>query len=172
MEAVLISEKKEQDVENTSVSMETEAQSKTTHPDVWALKTSDDPKDQIRLGLFLQLLEKLTVNVTDRLPEFQKRLQIDNKQRIYQFAMEQETEEGAQWIKSNWKLLNDNFYTRDFYRTKTRQRLVLNVIRHCIKWINTHYNLKQPLFYVSKNVKIRDQETDKTVMKKISYLSF
>jgi hypothetical protein len=179
MESVQISDKtsldlteKDSEVASQSVTNEKPAEPKPSHPDVWALKTSEDPRDQIRLGLFLQLLDKLTLDITNRLPEFQKKNPdvFLSRKKLYQYSPDLDNDERESWIRTNWKLISEQFYTRAFSGTLHRKRLVSNVVRHCPRWLNNHLQLEKPLYCERKNVTVIESHVKKT--KNITYISF
>lgn len=109
------------------------------------LESAQNVEDQLRYKLFLQILDKLCLNQTHTLKN-------TARHQCYHFGIELETEENRKWVIENWSVIVQNFRTNDIYRIKNSDRLVCNVIRHAVKWLNNYYYFTSPIDYqVKKN---------------------
>ena len=144
---------------------------------IWDLEKSDNCQDIDRFKYFIELVIRLTENVSERLEDAQRRDpdKYGERKYLFQFSLDQETEENRRWILFSWPIIYREFKTKDFSRTKQSVRLVGNVLRHVVNWINKHYDLERPILYENKDVWVQDHTQDTTgkgIHKNMSFISF
>jgi len=141
---------------------------------IWDLEYIGKREDQDRLRYFLELIFRFTQNISEKLEERKHKdpETYAGRRYLFQFSLDQETESNKEWILFNWPIIQKQFKTTDFHTTKHSVRLVTNVLRHIIKWMNNHYTLQHQIFYENKDVWTIDPKTNKGKNKKMSFISF
>ena len=167
---------KQADVESQDVFNGSKSElEKTKLSSVWDLATSENCDDVNRFKYFLELIIRLTVNISDKLGDLAKRdvIKYGGRRCLFEFSLDAETKANKDWILFSWPIIYREFRTSEFSRTKQSARLVGNVLRHMVKWMNSHYQLEQPILYENRDVYIEtNHETGKKHYKNTSFISF
>ena len=113
------------------------------------------------------------VNISDQLPR--KREQdpelYRNRRYLFQFSLDQETEENRRWVSLNWPTINHWFRRSCNAATRKTSNLVTNTVRFIALWFNQHYNLTTPVGYSIRQIHYKIPNVPKTQQfKNMSYI--
>lgn len=120
-----------------------------TYKDIYSLECGNE-EDQNRFKLFFELLKRFTKNVTETHLDIMKKRHphiYENCSQLYAFHLETEDDENQAWVKMYFPTYRKYFSTNNISHMLKTKWIVSNIIRHCFRWINNHYQLDKPMMY-------------------------
>lgn len=147
---------------------------KHQYSNIGSLSTGSE-QDRNRLLLFFELLSRFTTDVTDtHLDIMKKRHPIvyrDNCTKLYAFHLENETDENQTWIRLHFPMYRKNFPTGNLSHTFKTKWIVGNIIRHCLRWLNNHYQFEEEIVY--QNIEaLWPRNSGESKLTNVNFISF